>query len=55
MHSLFISDKIFITVKGLEELVDNLRKTAYVVYRQPYMPEVKQEEEEEGEEVVYDP
>lgn len=44
VHSLFIADKIFITVQGLEELIENLRKTAYIVYRQPYQPEVKEQE-----------
>jgi ribosomal protein L4 len=38
--SLFKADKILITQKGLEELIENIYKTIYVVYRQPYMPKV---------------
>lgn len=38
VKSLFIADKIYLTVSGLEELVNNLQKTKYVIYKQPYMP-----------------
>lgn len=44
VKSLFIADKIYITLGGLEELVNNIRKTKYVIYRQPYMPELKEEQ-----------
>jgi len=39
---LFKADRILITQKGLEELVENIYKTIYVVYRQPYMPKVEE-------------
>jgi ribosomal protein L4 len=39
--SLFKADKILITQKGLEELIENIYKTTYVIYRQPYMPKVE--------------
>lgn len=41
--SLFKADKILITQKGLEELIENIYKTIYVVYRQPYMPKLEEE------------
>lgn len=33
VKSLFAADKIYFTIKGLEELINNLRKTAYVIYK----------------------
>lgn len=42
VFSLFKADKILITQKGLEELVENLYRTIYVVYRQPYMPKIEE-------------
>lgn len=44
VKSLFVADKIFITLGGLEELVNNIRKTKYMIYKQPYMPQVDQQE-----------
>lgn len=35
--SLFKADKILITEQGLQELIENINKTEYVAYRQPYM------------------
>lgn len=37
VKSLFVADKIYITLKGLEELINNIFKTKYIIYRQPYM------------------
>ena len=42
VFSLYKADKILFTQKGLEELVENIYKTIYVVYRQPYMPKVEE-------------
>lgn len=36
--SLFKADRILITKQGLEELIENIYKTTYVVYRHPSMP-----------------
>ena len=44
VFSLFKADKILITQKGLEELVENFYKTIYVVYRQPFMPKLGEQE-----------
>jgi hypothetical protein len=45
VKSLFIADKILITLSGLEELINNIRKTKYVIYRQPYMPKLEEAKE----------
>lgn len=55
VKSLFIADKIYLTLNGLEELISNLRKTKYVIYKQPYMPEIEQQQKEEEEIVRWDP
>lgn len=49
--TLFRADKILITVSGLNELVNNINKTAYMLGRQPHMPKLEQKQEEEEEEV----
>lgn len=46
VFSLFKADRILITQKGLEELVENIYKTTYVVYRHPSM--VKLEEKKQA-------
>jgi len=35
--SLFKADKILITEQGLQELIENIYKTSYIAFRQPYM------------------
>jgi large subunit ribosomal protein L4 len=55
VFSLFKADKILITQKGLEELIENIYKTIYVVYRQPYMPKVDEKTEKPQEKVKIDP
>jgi hypothetical protein len=35
--TLFKADKILITEQGLQELIENINKTEYLAYRQPYM------------------
>lgn len=45
VKSLFIADKIYITLNGLEELINNLNKTKYIIYRQPYMPKLEEKKE----------
>lgn len=37
VFSLFKADRILITQKGLEELIENIYKTMYVAYRHPSM------------------
>ena len=39
--SLFKADRILITQRGLEELVENIYKTMYVAYRHPSMPSLE--------------
>lgn len=46
VKSLFIADKIYITVAGMEELINNIRKTKYVIYKQPYMPSIEEKAEQ---------
>jgi len=45
-----------ITKKGLEELIENIYKTIYIIYRQPHMPDIvnKKVDEVKSEE-TFDP
>lgn len=40
--SLFKADRILITQKGLEELIENIYKTHYVIYRHPSLPKLEE-------------
>lgn len=56
VFSLFKADRILITREGLEELVENLNKTTYMVYRHPSMPKIEQEQKKEAEQQAnFDP
>ena len=56
VFSLFKADRILITQKGLEELIENLYKTIYVAYRHPSMPKLEETmPKEEEEEAKFDP
>lgn len=56
VFSLFKADKILITQKGMEELIENIYKTIYIIYRQPHMPDVVDKKVEEVKsETEFDP
>ncbi len=44
-----------ITQRGLKELIENINKTTYMAYKQPFHQQIENKEVEEEEEVEWDP